>query len=345
MEYAFAALVVIGVIFLVIFNIRTSRRVREQQRRTGEGQGSVDGSALSDRAVRPTSGDPAQLDPTVMQINEILEPVAERSLEDEPELRARGTSTEPDHGVAAGHAVDLGQRAPSGQVAAQDGGAASGVVSERRATSGHAAEHTAITGDVAERGRPETTKHDAEHGRTAITEHAAEHGHKAITEHTAEHGQGATGATTVQFAERGHSTIAEQITKPQYEPGGQHDPSPDTRPESQPGAHASDRAKHNPSPSARTPDRAPHRDDAGAAVDRVLSRTGTGSGTGTGTTTRDEHYRQALRQLAEPERAARPQPEGEDAGIDSGDKAYREALRSILEKKSADQSERGGKNE
>ncbi|USB32969.1 hypothetical protein [Paenibacillus sp. YPG26] len=181
MEYAFAVLAVIGVIFLVIFNIRTSRRVREQQRRSGQisGTGAQDSegtAAQSDHALRPEAGDPDGADPTVMQINEILEPVSPGKQQDITELNA--------------------QAAPP--------------------------------------------------------------------------------------AEQG--------------------------------------------------------DRAGTAVDRVLSSTGT--------TSRDEHYRQALRRMAEPEQAEKPLIEGSDDNRDdAGDKAYREALRSILERKSADHSERGSGNE
>ncbi|MNS38535.1 hypothetical protein D3C72_707850 [compost metagenome] len=260
MEYAFAALVVIGVIFLVIFNIRTSRRVREQQERT-EGQGSGEAAALSDRAVRPAADDPARLDPTVMQINEILEPVAESRLEDEPELHAPGMSTKPNRGAARG------------QVAEPDRGAATEQIVEpdRKATSDQI-------------GKPEPR------------------------------------ATTEQIAEQQHIGTSEQIAKPQQEPERQSDLALQIQPEPQAGSH--DQVS------------AAHRDDSGAAVDKLLSRTGT--------TSRDEQYRRALRQMAEPEQAVKQVPEGDD---DAGDKAYREALRSILERKSADHSERGSKNE
>lgn len=284
MEYAFAALVVIGVIFLVIFNIRTSRRVRAQQERTEE-QGSGEATALSDRAVRPAANDPARLDPTVMQINEILEPVAERRLEDEPELNALGTSAGSDHG------------ATTEQIAKPDRGATTEQIAEPQ--------HRTPSEQIAKPDRGAPTEQIAKPDRGAPTDQIAKPEPRGTTE---------------QIAEPQQRGTSEQIMKKQHEPERQRDLALQIQPETQPGSHA--------------PDSAAHRDDPGAAVDKVLSRTET--------TTRDEHYRQALRQMAEPERAVKPVPEGDD---DAGDKAYREALRSILERKSADHSERGSRNE
>ncbi|WP_433944449.1 hypothetical protein [Paenibacillus sp. SN-8-1] len=241
MEYAFAALVVIGVIFLVIFNIRSSRRVREQQERPG-GQVSGEAAARSDSAARPDAGDPARLDPTVMQINEILEPVAERRLEDEPELNAPGAIKEQEH------------RATVEQIVKPD--------------------------------------------RIATTEQE----HRAAAE---------------QITRPDYRVPSEQVAKPRPEPEFRSDPESRSRQlEPQPGSHAQE------------PDTL--RNDAGAAVDKVLARNMT--------TTRDEDYRQALRQMAEPEQEVKTVPESDD---DAGDKAYREALRNILERKSADHREKG----
>ncbi|RUT33392.1 hypothetical protein EJP77_07015 [Paenibacillus zeisoli] len=313
MEYAFAALVVIGVIFLVIFNIRTSRRVREQQGRNSAGQDPMDASAFSDSAGRPADGDPARLDPTVMQINEILEPVAETGLEEGPELRAVRTRVEPVRGPAAEHAAEAHRRAATDRIAESD--------------------PRAGTDQVAELVRGASNEHVMEPNREVGTEQILEQDRREMTGQILEPNHEAT-AEPIAAPGRGEAT--EHAARPTYEPDQQHDPVLYVQPETtRAGSH---------SPYTVDPSTAAHKEDPGAAVDRLLASSGTTSST----TTRDEHYRQALRQLAEPERAVKPEPDhrGEDIGEDNaGDKAYREALRSILEKKSADHNERGNRNE